>query len=760
MAQYEVNLREHWLVVRRRWPTVVTATLVVALLSVVFARETAVVYQATSAVQYEQSALLSGLLVPVVWVAGAGSIETQAALIRSHPVLEEVGGRLRKSPTASYATSVEALAPRIKTARVPGTNIIEITATAADAAGARNLANVVAEAYRDYNRTLRNSRVREARKFIERQLTEVEERVRQSESENWAARPLNGHLGSTAEASAVTQLRTDLEKTQQRRTEIELALGDLVRGDSPRAGPRVFVETTNLVLERLWGVHAELVVERNNLALEVTDRHPRLAAIDARLREIRGEIRRELNAQVLLLKRREAILARQLEASSERQRGIELELLRRHRETRINDELLTLLKTKHQEALIKEAEVVEEVAIIRPATDANSPVGQRRLNTLLIGALLGLVVGLVLTFVQETLDTSIGTIEDIESYLHLPVVGVVPHIDVREELARAARRHPALDGEDAENVRARSLLVALFDPKSPPSEAFRALRTNLQFIRLDRPGRTLLVTSSTLQEGKTTTLANLALTVAKNGQRVLLVDANLRRPTLDRFFGIGTDRGLSDVLSGAARWRECVHRASDTATGRILSHEEIAAAGLDRLDVLGGGRIPGNPSELLSTPALAGFLAEASQDYDLVLIDTPPVLPVTDAAILAAQVDGVVLVYQAGKVGRQLLRRTKAHLDSARAKLWGVVLNDVRPESAGAVYSFGYYDDGLESHLAGGPRDGRTLGRTAERVAARPRPNRWYQPQYKDFWRGIALLIVMLGGFISIAAWRVGWLGH
>ena len=764
MALYDVNLREHWLVIRRRWLTVVGATVIVALLSVVLARQTVPVYQATTAVQYEQSALLSGLLIPVIWVAGAGSIETQAALIRSHLVLEEVGRRLGHSPSASgrgHVAPLEALAARIKATRVSSTNIIDITATAPDPQGAQDLANVVAEAYRDYNRTLRKARVREARNFIERQLKEVEERVRQSESENWAGRPLSDAGSSGVEASAaVTHLRADLDKTRQRRAELELARADLLQGDSPRAGTRVFVETTDLVLERLRGVHAELIVERNNLALEVTDRHPRLAAIDARIAEARGEIRRQLAAQVLLLQRRETILTRQLAGSSERQRDGELDLLRRQRETRINDELLTLLKTKHQEALIKEAEILEEVAIIRPATDASASVGGRRLETLLLGALLGMVVGLVLAFVQETLDTSIGTIEDIESYLQLPVVGVVPHIDVREELSRALKRGLAVTGEDAESLRARALLITLFDPKSPASEAFRALRTNLQFMRLDRPGRTLLVTSSTLQEGKTTTLVNLALTLAKNGQRLLLVEANLRRPTVDRFFGVGADRGLAEVLGGGAPWRDCVHRASDTPTARLLTAEETEAAGLDRLCILGSGRIPGNPSELLSTPMMAQFLAEASQEYELVLIDTPPVLPVTDAAILAARVDGVVLVYQAGKVGRQLLRRAKAHLDSTRAKLWGVVLNDVKPESAGAAYSFGYYNDGADSRQADELRVRRTPPPSVGPRRVRPRRSHWRPPEYSDFWPGIALLIVMLGGFIWTTAWRVGWLGH
>ena len=456
---------------------------------------------------------------------------------------------------------------------------------------------------------------------------------------------------------------------------------------------RIFVESLNPGLQKLQATQVELLLERNNLALEVTPRHPRLQALDERIREVRSEMRREIGAQVVLLRNREDILNHQMGDVIQKNRevpAVELGLQRLQRDAKVNADLLTLLKTKHQEALIKESEGIEEVTIIRPAPEPGLPAGAEMLGTVFVGALLGLLVGLVVAFVQETLDTSIGTIEDVESYLQVPVLGIVPHIDARETVQRLIDRRPALADMEPEALQSHALLITHFDPKSPVAEAYRTLRTHIQFMRSERQGKVLVVTSPTLQEGKTTTIVNLAITMAQNGQRTLLVGANLRRPSLHRFFGIEREPGLSDVLVGNARWRDCIRTVADILMGRFEMEDIMASPGLDNLHIIESGPIPANPSELLSTPTMNQFLREVREEYDVVLIDTPPVLPVTDSAIVAGQADGVILVYQAGKVGRLVLKRAKAHLESARAKVWGVVLNDVQTEIAGYAYSHYY----------------------------------------------------------------------
>ncbi|MBI4629224.1 MAG: polysaccharide biosynthesis tyrosine autokinase [Candidatus Rokubacteria bacterium] len=822
MAQYEMNLRDYWLIIRRRRMTIIVCTVLAALFSFWFAKQKVPIYQAQTAVKYEQSTQLAGLLVEVLSYSSADSIETQVTLIKSYPVLEEVAKRLGRLPeTASgealresrgYWAALDSIASKIRVVRVPTTSILEITATSTSQREARDIANAVAEVYRDQSRGLRNARVTEARKFIEGQLKEVEGRVRRAEAEVWAFREANRIISPGAESTVLlslfTQVRGDIEKVRQQRIELELVQQRLARENPASAGERVFIETSNQALQKLQSTHSELLLERNNLALEVTDRHPRLQALDDRMREIRMEMRREVIAQIAMLRTREEILNRQMGELLQKNRevpAVELSLQRLVREAKTNDDLLTLLKTRHQEALIKESEKIEEVSIVRPATEPEAPIGSETLNTVLVGALLGLTLGLVFAFVQETLDTSIGTIEDVEAYLEVPVLGVIPHIDTRETVQRILERRPSVAQMDPEALLSHALLITHFDPKSPVAEAYRTLRTHVQFERLQRSGKLLVITSPTLQEGKTTTIVNLALSMAQSGQRTLLVGANLRRPSIHRFFGIERAPGLSDVLVGGTTWRDCIRTVADILMGRFEMEDIMAAPGLDNLHILEAGPTPANPSELLSTPAMATFLREVREEYDVVLIDTPPILPVTDSAIVAAQADGVILVYQAGKVGRLVLKRAKVHVENVGGKVWGVVLNDAKAEVAGYTYAHyytHYYGEetvvdsrkdralgwlrglfrreapaGVPSASAGGttmvgtegasaaaPGEAAPSGAPAASAvdvdvdvdallgAARPRGR-----TYRNLWLGLLVLVLALAALAGVTAWQMGW---
>jgi Mrp family chromosome partitioning ATPase/cell division septation protein DedD len=299
---------------------------------------------------------------------------------------------------------------------------------------------------------------------------------------------------------------------------------------------------------------------------------------------------------------------------------------------------------------------------------------------------------------------------------------------------------------------------------------------------MERQGKLLVFTSPTLQEGKTTTIVNVALTMAQNGQRTLLVGSNLRRPSIHRFFGIDREPGLSDILVGNASWRDCIRTVADIIMGRFEMEDIMASPGLDNLHIIESGAIPANPSELLSSPAMGRFLREVREEYDVVLIDTPPVLPVTDSAIVAAQVDGVILVYQAGKVGRLVLKRAKAHLESTRASVWGVVLNDVQSEIAGYTYAH-YY-----THYYGEETGPRPPGGRMERLWAFVRRRRTApasplplamasfgddgqdvigdepdlvpprrRRKYRNILGGLGIVLLLVAGLAGVAAWHLRW---
>ncbi len=798
MAQYEMNLRDYWRIVRRRRLVIISSTILVAGFSLWFTKQKVPVYQATASVRFEQSTSVTGLLVEVLsFSPGNDPIETQATIIKSFPVVEQVVKRLGKLPpgtgagvareSKAYTAAVDSLAARIKTNRIGGTNIIEISATSTNPREARDIANTTAEVYKEYAGRARNVRITEARQFIEQQLREVEARVQHTDEEMWAFREANRVISPGAESTVLlslfTQLREELEKTRQQRTELEMAQGRLGNADAKRNDDAVLVNGPSPAMLKLQSSLADLNLERNMLELEVTDKHPRLQAVDDRIRKLRGELRREITGQIAQLRSREEILNKQIAALFQKNRevpAVELALQRMQREAKVNDDLLTLLKTKHQEALIKEAERVDEVTIIRLAAEPTDPISGEGTNSVLAGALIGLIVGLVLAFLQETLDTSIGTIEDVESYLDVPVLGIIPHIDPRETIDRLVEHRPELADMDRESLQRHALLITHFDPKSPVAEAYRTLRTNIQFARMDRPGKVFVVTSPTLQEGKTMTTVNLALSMAQNGQRTLLIGGNLRRPAIHRYFGIEREPGLSDILVGNAQWQDCIRTVADFLMGRFEMEDLMAAPGLDNLHIIESGSIPPNPSELLSTPAMTEFLRSVREHYDIVLIDTPPVLPVTDSAIIAGQADGVILVYQAGKIGRLVLKRAKVHLESARAQVWGVVLNDVQAEIGGyAVYTH-YYTHYYGEEGAGAPRG--WLGRLGASIAAlvtgsgdredagaampptvdeHPRSvedQPAYSPRYRHVGAAIVLLLLLAGALAGVLSWRLGWL--
>jgi capsular exopolysaccharide synthesis family protein len=213
-------------------------------------------------------------------------------------------------------------------------------------------------------------------------------------------------------------------------------------------------------------------------------------------------------------------------------------------------------------------------------------------------------------------------------------------------------------------------LITITDPRSPVSEAYRALRTNLSFSSLDEPLRTLVVTSPAPDEGKSTTVANLAVTMAQSGRRTILVDCDLRRPSLHSLFNCSAEPGLTDML------------LADDA------QPQLQETGVDNLLLLPSGAKPPNPADLLGSQKLDRLLANLTEMADIVLIDAPPVIAVTDAALLGAKVDGILLVVKAGKTRREHAELAKETLQKAKVRLIGVALTNAPADSSiGGYYS-------------------------------------------------------------------------
>jgi capsular exopolysaccharide synthesis family protein len=311
--------------------------------------------------------------------------------------------------------------------------------------------------------------------------------------------------------------------------------------------------------------------------------------------------------------------------------------------------------------------------LVTPAQAPTSPSTPKPAQDGLLGLAAGLVLGLAAAFLRDNLDDAVATKDAAEHLAGAPTLAMVPMV------ASWKRRD-------------KPVVVASAKPTAPAAEAYRSLRTSLQFVQQERDLRTILVTSPAASEGKTSTLANLGAVFAQAGQPTVLVSCDLRRPRLGKFFGLSEQVGLTTVLFGEASLDQAVQ----------------AVPGYDSLCVLAAGALPNNPAELLSSAAARQLFAGLRQRFSLVLIDSPPLLPVTDAVILSKVADATLLVVAAGQTRRGDLQRAAEKLAQVNATVVGLVLNEVTRQNGygqgyGAGYGYGYGSYASEVPLANVP---------------------------------------------------------
>lgn len=291
-----------------------------------------------------------------------------------------------------------------------------------------------------------------------------------------------------------------------------------------------------------------------------------------------------------------------------------------------------------------------KVSVVKPATFSDVPVSPKVVRDLILALLLGLLLGVGLAVVREVLDVSVKDPGEVQSDFGLPTLGII-----------------AYDPEAPKRP-----LVVQSDPRSPRAEAFRQLRTNLQFLDIDHSPRSLVISSSIPEEGKTTTATNLAITLAQSGSRVVIVEGDLRRPRLATYLGLEAAVGLTSVLVGTVRLEDSIQKWGDSG-----------------LHVLASGPTPPNPSELLGSQGMADVIHQLEQRYDFVLIDAPPLLPVTDAAVIATAAGGAVLIVRHGRTKQKQLAHAIGALRAVDATVYGVVLTMV-PTKGPDAYYYGY----------------------------------------------------------------------
>jgi capsular exopolysaccharide synthesis family protein len=627
-------------------------------------------------------------------------LETQFKIIQSRAVSQRVVEKLglnadpdflglsrlpegkRRDELMAKIDAVSLLQAKIKVEPVKDSRVSLIKVEDSEPNRAALLANEVAQAYMDELLAQKLKLTENASKWLDEQRGSLYSAATSSEMALYTFRKQADILAIDDRASMVSQ---KLQETSKALTEAQLTIAGL----KARAAAIRNVQATQGAADRLWAEALPAARENENLKVlksrlqtlkdECTDLqsryldgHPKLIECKERLAVAEKDVERELSNLVLSTEAelkeavekernlKELFEAAKAEAFDLERKKVELDKYRQDAENakRQYESVFKRLKDIELSGALR----TSNVRVLDAARPSMRPIRPNVPQGVAMGIIAGLILGLGLALLLEFLDSSVSSQTEVEEHLGLTFLGFVPTIP-----------EPTAGPKDLHVFR---------EPKSLIAECTRAVRTNLLFMSPDKPFKRMLVTSSGPQEGKSTTVINLGITMAQSGNRVLLIDTDMRRPRLHKAFGVPNDVGVSSVVVGEGK-----------------AEDAIKSTEVPGLFVLPCGPIPPNPAELLHTQAFAELLSQLGEKFDRILLDSPPVGAVADAVVLATQVDGVVVVLKAGKTHREVAKRTVKALRDVKATIFGAVLNDVNFEKSKYGdyyygYAYRYYGEG------------------------------------------------------------------
>jgi capsular exopolysaccharide synthesis family protein len=709
VSQYDINLREYWRILKKRKLIVLLVALALGVFSGFFAhwRAPKPVYTSECTVKFDRQNAYALFTQSQYWSDGT-EIETQLSVIGSYPVLKKVAqklGKVRQTEALSdedfllqpqSASLLHDLQSKIEVEREEWANIIKISATDSSPTAAQQLANAVAFSYKEYHAEEQRKRADEAISFITRQLAQGRERLKESEEEfNRFSREkqlvsidLQSETLLTRAKEVKDQLR-DLDEANSELQVLKERLKKFTANPSSADGAFYTLHGTRQY-EKANDKLVELLLKRDSLLKDYTRQHPEVIAATREVIETARKMILLLDMQIRTIGHKREDLKQELaqvEMKTNQLMEKKLEYDRLKRKVDSYTEMVALLESKNQEAQIRKAEIPDEVSIVRPALLPIAPTNPPKVfATGMLGVLIGVILGMLVAFITETFDTSLSAIEDVESTLETPVLGIIPHGDgktLRSSVKETDERLLAL----AEKLQ----LAAHFAPRTMLAESFRALRTNVVSLNGRRNLKSIMITSASPQEGKTLVATNLAIAMAQAGRKTLLVESDLRKPVISHALGIDKTPGLTDViLESGVSWREAIRNVGEVVNGTGKSAGK-GVGDLANLNLLTSGAVPSNPAEVTDSPKLLGTINEMKANYEMIIFDSPPILSTADPAILGSKVDGVLLVYRVGSVSRSLLKRSVIQLNQVQANVIGVALNDMKAELSPDFADFKYY---------------------------------------------------------------------
>ncbi len=733
MEQYEFNITDLQRVLRKRYKIVILTIVLSLCFSIFFVKIKKPSFKTSATVKVDRNTMAGLGMESMLYYGAWDNIETETKVITSYPVLIRAAKRMGRIPDSvssdEYPSDnrtlgvLHSIRSKISTSITGNTNIIKIEVTSNDPEESASITNSVAHAYRDFCRFIKKLHATNTNKFIESQLERCQRDLSDAE---YAVRSFEEQqeIPSISENAAITIQKSlknqeKLEQIDEAFTIIDIQEKKLRTIGSMKDFARrmsnikeeakldsILPDTTSIkmgwVSEFTDGDPGMQQLNQRLLQLQIqlSDQisfykkdHPSNLEIEKRINETKEQILSEYQKKrEFLEKKREKLVlgSKEIELELRKIPTNQMSYARLLRRLEVNEELFTLLSKKHQEAMITEAGIVDDVTIMSLASVPGNPINKNVTRVALIGVLFGMMLGLIFSILREVLDTSIGTIDEVERTIKLPVLAVIPHI-LDESSKSKDRMLNKKRKQLASSLKPNKILITQLLPKDPASESFRILRTNMDYLFYNNDVKTVLLTSATMQEGKSTISANLSIALAQVGKKVLLIGCNLRRPSMYKLFGLQRGPGTADVLIDKAKWQDCVRSVTDLVLGGMSMDEVMNVPGLENLNLITYGQKPPNPVELLTSQRMDTLLGELRNYYDVVLVDAPPILPVADSIVLSKKVDGVFLVYKVGKVPRNSLRLSKERLETVSANVMGVILNDIKPETSGFAHGTIYY---------------------------------------------------------------------
>jgi capsular exopolysaccharide synthesis family protein len=573
---------------------------------------------------------------------------------------------------------------------VPNTRIIEVRYRSADKNVAARVVNTLANTYVEQNFKTRFESTMQASDWLSKQLVDLQIKVETSQEKLVKYQKEHEILGIDEKQNITTakldELNRELTSAESVRMEKESIYRLVQSGDSDSIaaaatnvdGAARGSSANSALLEKLREQQADVKIQVAQLSTQFGPSYPKLAQLTTQLKEVDEQIQTEmrkvaarLRGDYLAAVQRESMLRSALEqqkqeANKLNESAIEYSLLKR--DVDANRTLSEGLLERLKEAGVTAGLRSNNFRIVDTARVPTAPSGPNLMRNLAFAFPLGLSIGVGLAFLLESMDNTVRTPEQAQTISALPSLGMIPlgsrstrELGGRENLALASSR------EVVE-------LVTKSRPRSQMAESYRALRTSLLLTFAGGPPKIILITSALPEEGKTTTSVNSAIVLAQKGTPVLLIDADLRRPSIHKTLGLGPQIGLSNVLTGTATLQQAI----------------IPSTILPDLFILPAGTPPPNPAELLASAKMKNVLEELRRHYDHIVIDSPPTLSVTDAVVMSTAADAVVLVIRSGHTTKPALRRARDILLQVNARVCGVLVNAVDLNSPDYYYHYEY----------------------------------------------------------------------